>query len=165
MIWLRLAGMKIGKGTYFSKINVTWPHQVSIGFKCILEHGVYFKFDGVWSKGPYILIEDEVFIGAYCEFNINGGIKIGKKAMIASGCKFIDHNHGMSLEISMNEQRPAIKQISIGEEVWLGVNVIVLKGVTIGKGAVIGAGSVVTRNIPPNEVWAGVPAIFIKNRE
>lgn len=162
--WLKLAGMKIGKGTYLPKLMVTWPNQVSLGTNCILEHGVYFKFDGIWSVGPSIIIDDEVFIGAYCEFNISEGIKIGKKAMIASGCKFIDHDHGTSIDRSMNEQKPIVKPIIIEEEVWVGVNCVILKGVTIGKGAVVGAGSLVLKNIGKNEIWGGVPAVFIKKR-
>ncbi|MFV8374676.1 acyltransferase [Flavobacterium sp. LB1P71] len=162
--WLLLGGMKIGKGTYLPKMMVTWPHQVSLGTNCILEHGVYFKFDGIWNAGPSILIGDEVFIGAYCEFNISGGIEIGKKAMIASGCKFIDHDHGTAIETSMNGQKPIVKPIIIEEEVWVGVNCVVLKGVTIGKGAVVGAGSLVLKSIGENEIWGGVPAVFIKKR-
>ena len=52
----------------------------------------------------------------------------------------------------------------IGNDVWLGLNVIVKKGVVIGDGAIVGAGSVVTKNIPPYEIWAGVPAKKIKER-
>lgn len=48
--------------------------------------------------------------------------------------------------------------IVVEEDVWLGVNVVVLKGVTIGRGAVVGAGAVVTKSIPPFEIWAGIPA-------
>ena len=162
--WLKLGGMKIGNRTYLPKLMVTWPHQVAIGANCILEHGVYFKYDGIWSAGPSIFIQDEVFIDAYCEFNISEGIKIGKKAMIASGCKFIDHDHGTSIKTSMNGQKPIVKPIIIEEELWLGANVVVLKGVQIGKGAVVGAGSLVLKDIGINEIWGGVPAVFIKKR-
>ena len=50
----------------------------------------------------------------------------------------------------------------IGSHVFIGVDTVICKPVTIGDGAVIGAGSVVTKNIPPYELWAGVPARFIK---
>ena len=55
--------------------------------------------------------------------------------------------------------------IHIGNNVFIGVNSIILKGCIIGNNAVIGAGSVVTRNIPANELWAGNPAKFIKKIE
>lgn len=53
--------------------------------------------------------------------------------------------------------------IDIGDDVWLGVNVTVLKGVRIGRGSVIGAGSVVTSDIPANVVAAGVPCKVIRS--
>ncbi len=57
-----------------------------------------------------------------------------------------------------------IKQaaIHIGDDVFIGANAIVLKGVTIGARSIIGAGSVVTKTIPSDEVWAGNPAKFIR---
>jgi acetyltransferase-like isoleucine patch superfamily enzyme len=163
-MWYGLLGMKIGKGTHLPRIFVTWPHQVSFGRNCVLEHHINFKFDGIWKKEPSIIISDDVFIGAGCEFNISGGIRIGKRTMIASGCKFIDHNHGTSMTESMNTQKPSIDAIEIGEEVWLGVNVVVLKGVKIGKGAVIAAGSVLLGDVGEYEIFGGVPAKLIKKR-
>ena len=55
------------------------------------------------------------------------------------------------------------KPISIGNDVFIGANSIILKGVTIGDKSIIGAGSIVTKDIPCNEIWAGNPAKFIKN--
>ena len=54
------------------------------------------------------------------------------------------------------------KRIVIGEDCWLGGNVIVLPGVTIGKGSTIGAGSVVTKDVPDYCVAAGNPARVLK---
>lgn len=52
----------------------------------------------------------------------------------------------------------------IGDDVWIGCNVVIRGGITVQRGAVIGAGSVVTRDIGPYEIWAGVPARKIKQR-
>ena len=57
------------------------------------------------------------------------------------------------------------EEIILGKDVWLGCNVVVLKGVVIGDGAIIGAGSVVTKSIGANEIWAGVPARKISERK
>lgn len=51
------------------------------------------------------------------------------------------------------------------EYAFLGVNSVVMPGVTIGKGAVVGAGAVVTKNVPDYEIWAGVPAEKISERD
>ena len=48
--------------------------------------------------------------------------------------------------------------IVLDRDVWLGANVVVLKGVTIGRGAIIAAGAVVNQNVPEFEIWGGVPA-------
>src|SRR5687768_12131727 len=91
--WWRLQGASIGAGTSMPPLLVTWPHQLSIGRRCILEPGVYFKFDGFWQPGPSIVIGDSTFIGRACEFNIRQSIRVGDRCLIASGCKFIDHDH------------------------------------------------------------------------
>ncbi|WP_207495271.1 acyltransferase [Aridibaculum aurantiacum] len=52
--------------------------------------------------------------------------------------------------------------VKICDDVFIGANSIILKGVQVGEGAIIGAGSVVTRDVPANEIWAGNPAKFIK---
>jgi len=162
---LQFAGMSIGKDTFVPRISVTWPHQVSIGNHCTFEKDISFKYDGIWTKGPTIFIDDYVFIGGSCEFNINYGITIGSYCNIASGCRFIDHDHGIRKGVPIGIQ-PSIKgKIVLEEDVWLGCNVVVLKGVRIGRGAIVGAGAVVTKSIPSEEIWGGVPARFISNRK
>jgi acetyltransferase-like isoleucine patch superfamily enzyme len=160
----KLRGMKIGKGTFFSNVIVSWPHQVSLGADCSLEHHIYFKYDGVWKTGPSIVIGDRVFIGAGCEFNIRKRIEIGSDSLIASGCRFIDHDHGLQEGVLMRTQQGPEAGIKVGADVWIGCNVIVLKGVNIGDGAVVAAGAVVTKSILLNEIWAGVPAKKIGER-
>ena len=57
---------------------------------------------------------------------------------------------------------PKTAEVKIGNNVFIGANTIVLKGVTIGDRSIIGAGSVVTKNIPEDEIWGGNPAKFIR---
>ena len=162
--WFSIFGMQIGKNTFLQKISVTWPHQVRIGNNCNLENNIIFKYDGIWKTGPSIVIGDKVFIGNSCEFNITKGIEIGNHANIASGCRFIDHDHGKSLKNLIGEQPADQRSIKIGNDVWLGCNVIILKGVVIDDGAIVGAGAVVTKSILANEIWAGIPAKKIGDR-
>lgn len=162
--WYFLQGMRVGSNTTLSSIKVTWPHQVSIGNSCNLEHNIHLKFDGIWKNGPSIIIKDNVFIGTGCEFNIRKQIIVGNDSLIASGCKFIDHDHGVAINELMRKQHGPEQEIIIGNNVWLGCNVVVLKGVHIEDGAVVAAGAVVTKSIPPNEIWGGVPAKRIGSR-
>ena len=160
-----MLGAKFGRGTSVPPLLIIWPHQVSVGARCILEPDIYFKYDGPWQPGPSIVVEDHVFIGRGCEFNIRNRIQIGSDSLIASGCKFIDHDPAMTLEHGpMNRQPCPDAPIVLEDDVWLGVNVVVLKGVTIGRGAVVGAGAIVTKSIPACEIWAGVPARKVGTR-
>ena len=163
--WWQILGAHVGRGTTLPVLEMTWPHQVQIGDKCNLKRDIRFKFDGVWKPGPSIVVENHVFIGEGCEFNIRKHIQVQSDSLIASGCKFIDHDHSTVLAAGPMNNQPCLEApIIIEENVWLGVNVIVLKGVTIGTGAVVGAGAVVTKSIPANEVWAGIPARKIGER-
>lgn len=156
--------MKIGRGTKVPRLHVSWPHQVKIGSNCRIEHDVYFHFDGIYKPGPRIQIGSGSFIGTTCEFNIRKSITIGENALIAAGCRFIDHDHCTEGKGEFPKRSGIEEPIIIAESVWLGANVIVLKGVEIGKGAVVAAGAVVTKSIPENEIWGGIPARKIGSR-
>ena len=99
-----------------------------------------------------------------CVFDISEGINVGDDCPIAPGCTFVDHDHGTEVGKFMDRQGCPGMPIILEEDVWIGVNAVVLKGVKIGKGALIGAGAVVTHSVPSNEIWAGVPAKKIGTR-
>ena len=163
-LFLKVQGMKVGTDTTLPKMHITWPHQVAIGNRCRLEHDIYFHYDGIWQEGPSIIIGDNNFIGYGCEFNITKKITIGHDCLIASGSKFIDHNHGTALTELMRTQKSTDAAIVIGNNVWIGANVVILKGVTINDGAIVAAGAVVNKTIPANEIWGGIPAKKIGDR-
>ena len=54
------------------------------------------------------------------------------------------------------------KDVTVEEDVWLGVNVTLLSGVTVGRGSIVAAGAVVSKDVPPYSIVGGVPAKFIK---
>lgn len=111
--------------------------------------------------------------------------KVGKFCSIADYCCIGFDNHPLSnlttsplsysgdfmrkigdIKIKPEYRQPAPKgkPTIIGNDVWIGYNAIVLKGVTVGDGAVIGAGAVVTKDVEPYSIVAGVPAKHIKYR-
>jgi len=161
---LQIRGMKIGKEVSLGKIIVVWPHQVYLGNRVKIENHVIFKFDGPFQQGKSIQIGAGVFIGAFTEFNIKYGMVVGNDCLIASGSRFIDHDHGLDRTHLMKDQPCPGAPIHIGKDVWIGANAVVLKGVTIGDGAIVAAGAVVTKSIPPYEIWGGVPAKKIGER-
>ena len=139
-----------------------WPDQVVVGPDTEIEHDVFFKLR---KPSCRVFIGSGVYIGRGVEFESYGStIRIGDDAMVGSGCKFIDHDHGLDLGLPMKLQPVPIAPITLEDDVWLGVNVVVLRGVTVGRGAVVGAGAIVNRDVPPNEIWAGVPAKKIGSR-
>jgi len=92
-------------------------------------------------------------------------ITIGKRVGIGANVNVFDNDfHPINyLDRGANLNETLLTQaISIEDDVWIGANSMILKGVNIGKGAIIGAGSVITKDIPPFTMWAGNPAKFIK---
>jgi acetyltransferase-like isoleucine patch superfamily enzyme len=90
-------------------------------------------------------------IGCFSKIEIGDNVKCGANTLITDGDWHTDDPRS-------TPPRP----IQIGNNVWLGVNVTVLKGVTIGENSLIGAGSIVTKNIPPNVIAAGNPCVVIR---
>ncbi len=162
--WYRMMGMQVGRGTRLPRIIVTWPHQVKLGSHCEVEPGIFFKYDGPWREGPSIRIGSHVFIGARAEFNIQHGLDIGNDCLVASGCRLIDHLHGMDRDRPVRAQPCTGAPIVMEDDSGVGANSVVLKGVTIGRGAFVGANSLVLQSIPPYEIWLGVPARKVGER-
>lgn len=84
---------------------------------------------------------------------------------ITDGVKFITHDGGTLLFRKKIPDLEITKPIVVGNDVYIGNNVIILPGVTIGNNVVIGAGAVVSKDIPDNSVAVGVPARVIKSTE
>lgn len=162
--YLKLAGLRIKPGGYLGRINCKWPRNVRIGADCILEDGTCFHIASPFSADNYVELGDRVFIGESCMFNCATRIFVGNDTKIAANTTIVDIGHGISSHLPINQQPTFGQEITIGDDVWIGTRVIILKGVTIGKGSVIGAGSLVNKSIPDYQIWAGIPARFIRNR-
>jgi len=97
------------------------------------------------------------YINRYCKIRCHDEITIGEGVAISENFTIWDSDaHQM-----INGSEPT-QPIVIGDKVWIGTNVTVLKGVKIGDGCVIAAGSLVTKDVPANCLAAGVPAKVIK---
>ena len=88
-------------------------------------------------------------------------VTFGDNVFVAPNCSFYTSGHPLDYE-TRNKGLEYAKPIKVGNNVWIGGNVIVLPGVTIGDNVVIGAGSVVNRDIPPDSVAVGNPCKVIK---
>jgi acetyltransferase-like isoleucine patch superfamily enzyme len=116
----------------------------------------------------WLRVGSNTYIQSGCIFNpFVNNIIIGANCMIAPRCAFTPYQHGFAdTHLPMREQPFTSRgDIVVEDDVWLGVNVCVMDGVTIGRGAIVGAGAVVTQDIPPYAIASGIPARVIRFRE
>lgn len=97
----------------------------------------------------------------------NAPISIGRDCLISQYCTLVAANHQTRAGIPVRKQPQSRERlgVTLEDDVWLGAGANILPGVSIGRGAVIGAGSVVTKDVPQNEIWGGVPAVRISERQ
>lgn len=91
-------------------------------------------------------------------------ITIGQNCLIGTRVEIYDSDfHALSAEARRNGDRHEASPVRIGDNVFIGSNVRILKGVTIGDGCVIANSSLVTRDLPANSLASGIPATVIRN--
>lgn len=83
---------------------------------------------------------------------------IGDHVTITSGVTFITHDGGVWVFREADPDIDVFRPVTVGNNVFIGINAIIMPGVTVGDNAIIGAGSVVVKNVPSDTVVAGVPA-------
>lgn len=143
-------------------LRLTDNARLIIGDYCSIDSYAYLQLT---RPEPQVILEDYVSIGRGCIIAAKKLIRIGKYTQIGPNCQINDQDHGFAREELIMNQIAIIEPVIIGQDCWFGSGVRVTKGVNIGDGVVVGAGSVVIHNIPPYQIWAGVPARFIRNRE
>jgi acetyltransferase-like isoleucine patch superfamily enzyme len=127
------------------------------------EHGHVRVGDYSLLNGALIMADESVEIGSYCLISWNVAIADGDYHPIDAAQRRQDAI-ALSPYAPNRPERPRIKTapVKIGDNVWIGLNAVILKGVTIGDNAVIAAGAVVTRSVPANTIVAGNPAVVVK---
>ncbi|MNS29295.1 putative acetyltransferase [compost metagenome] len=175
--YISIGNSVLGKSFSVNYRVVRNKPSLSIGNECILLNDNIFESDT-----GFISIGSGTFINGGTRLISRSSITIGNNVTIAWGCMIYDHDsHSLDYRDRIADQEQQLrdwhsgnfianknwetvnsKPIVIGDNVWLGFDVVVLKGVTIGEGAIIGAKSVVTRDIPAWSVAAGNPAKVIK---
>ena len=135
--------------------------RIELGRWSWLGHGTKIRcHEGVVSIGAKTVLGQECTISAYRH------VSIGRECVIADRVMLIDFDHGVvDVERPIRLQGIYMRDVNVGNNVWIGYGACILRGVTVGDNAVIGTNSVVTRDVPANAVVGGVPARVIRMRD
>ena len=130
--------------------------SITIGRKVQLYCGVKLS---AWGNECFseIIIGDNTSIGDRTEIHAGKKVEIGSGCNIAWDVCIMDRDYH-----KFNNTTEEIRPVKIGDNVWIGCNSLILKGVTIGNGSVVAAGSVVTKDVPPGVLVGGNPAKILK---
>ena len=114
-------------------------------------------------NGALIMAEEKIEIGAHCLVSWNVGIADSDFHPLEPAQRLIDAQ-ALAPYFKGRPDRPILKTapVKICDNVWIGMNAVILKGVTVGENSVVAAGAVVTKSVEPNVVVAGNPATVVK---
>jgi len=129
----------------------------------IRDFSIIDSFGSLKNESGKLVIGDNVGISEFCYFAVRGDISIGDNVIFGPGVKIFTENHSFKLlEKVFRLQEEIRNKVTIGNNVWIGSNAIILPGVKIEDNAVIAAGSVVNKNIVTGTLHGGIPAKKIK---
>lgn len=170
-----LSGVSLGHGCKFFGKTFTKLHPdstINIGKNCTFRSSFSSNTIGLKQKcflstgrGSYLSIGDDCGLSGTV-ISVEESVIIGERVFFGANVTICDSDrHPIAPILRAQGDKGDIAPVCIENDVWIGMNSIVLKGVRIGNGAVIGANSVVNKDIPPNVIAAGVPAKVIRNIE
>ncbi len=139
---------------YVAKVLKVMPFDKNSKF----EFGIYLSNAKNLKIGKHVRINENVFL--------QGSIQIGDYAMLAPNVSIYSktHNYHDIHTPMVKSGESETKTVIIEEDVWIGINAVILPGITIGKGSIIGANAVVTKNVAPYSIMGGIPAKLLRER-
>ena len=141
-----------------SSVRMDTPpyRKFSLGRKSVIE-----SFSCINNAVGDVIIGDYTRVGLHN--TIIGPVSIGNHVNLAQGITVTALNHNFSdPDKRIDEQGVSTSPVTIGDDIWIGANAVILPGVSIGDHSVVAAGAVVTKDVPPHSLVAGVPAKIIK---
>ncbi len=154
--------VSLGKRTFIEKYVFISASGLGI---TIGENSRVYRFSCLKAQSGSIVLGKNCTLQPGCFLGGAGGIEIGDNVRIAPGVKMFSYDHNFSnREIPIYEQGIVLGKIIVENNVWIGSDAILTKGVKIGEGSVVAAGSVITRDVPRYTIVAGTPARVIRNR-
>ncbi len=162
--YLRARGVRVTGYCWLRAVEVPRNHANVALDRCSLDRGVVLLCLGDPGPDVRLSIGQGTYLNRGTFIDALERVTIGRHVAMGPGCYVTDHDHGTDPTRPPLDQPMVARPTVIGDRVWLGARVVVLKGVTIGDGTVVGAGSVVTRSLPPGVVAVGVPARVVRTR-
>lgn len=161
--------LRVGRNVFIgddSYVNGYAVNGIRLGDDVRIREGAWIQATSRLDQpGVGLDIAAGTYIGPRCLLGAGGGITIGCRVTFGAGVHLLAENHEFRDSSRLIQDQGVTRAgISIGDDVWIGNNVIVLDGVRIGRGAVIGAGAVVTRDVPEMATAVGNPAKVIGSR-
>jgi len=157
---------------YLNFLLAILPPSRLFGIRRILLRlgGVRVASEASFCGGGWIYGRGELHIGEYTWLSpgvvfythLDASISIGDRCDIGPNVKFVTGSHAIG-SASRRAGTGTAKSIVIGDGSWIGAGAQIMGGVRIGSGSIVAAGAVVTRDVGPNVLVAGVPAVFKKN--
>lgn len=138
-----------------------YPANFKVGSNAVLKEGCKIC---PCNEQATISIGENTTIGYYTMLFASESIQIGANCLIAPFAYLVDSDHGIAKDQLINQQPNITAPIIIEDDVWIGTNAKILKGVHIGKGAVIAAGALVKDDVAPYTIVGGLPAKKIGER-
>lgn len=132
-----------------------------------------FSYKSLTVRGSMaIFLEDgacveigSAFFNRGCSLNAHKRIKIGDNCLFGENVKIYDHNHIYKRkDVPISQQGFSVTDVIIGDNCWIGSDVIILKGVTIGDNVVIGAKCLIYKDIPSNSIVKSNSSLTITER-
>jgi acetyltransferase-like isoleucine patch superfamily enzyme len=162
----RRLGARIGHPCWMQDVLIPRnPWEIEIHANAALDRHVVLMAVGESRTESKIVIGSGTYINRFTMIESACRVFIGRNCLISPQCYITDHDHGRLRGKPVYKQPLETAPVEIGDDVWLGVGVVVLKGVRIGTGAVVGAGAVVEHNVESFQVVAGVPTRLLRMRE
>ncbi len=140
MPWIQ----SFGKHT---ELHLDKKSSVSLGKETVSRFGLFLR-----AEGGTLSIGDKCFFNTHVSITCLERITIGDRCQVANNVVIVDQDHDYRAGWGKYQTKP----VTIGNDVWIGANVVILKGSTIGDGAVIAAGSVVKGEVAPHSLYLGI---------
>ncbi len=165
---LRSIFEEVGSGLRIERLPYVRGHgRIRVGNHVHISGKLSAGFGTQLSQIPILCIGDHTFIGHGFSVRVASSVRIGAHCYLGPNIRIYDvDGHPQDyLERRANQPvgRSSILPVTIEDDVWIGVDTIILKGVTIGARSIVGAGSVVTKSIPPDSLAIGNPAKVIRS--